>query len=217
MKNIDIGAKPMGDTINFRNQAQVILWQEELCGQLSDGMWENSRPHDHYKRPCAAVVTCNPWQPAGRNFYHEKHYNFASKMLVDCVGERMIQLVSTGLKMDYTLKDLRKDLRDMSDIYKKHVDLISLDLKPTKIPEGATDQSIPAPEVKTFPAHIEKEIQDAHTKEVQDEKEIQRLQNFEIAELQKLLSKARYKNHELEDKVIRLEKAIVVLTDALRK
>jgi hypothetical protein len=54
-------------------------------------------------------------------------------------------------------------------------------------------------------------------KKLQDTAEEQRLQNFEMKCLEEKLSKARYLNHELEDKVTALEKAIVVLTDALRK
>lgn len=111
----------MVDTINFRNQAQVTLWQEELCGQLSDGVWENSRPREHYKRPCAAMVTCDIFKPLGKNFDHSRAYNFASKMLVDCVGERMCEHVSKALKKPYSLKELRKDLRDMSKIFKTSI------------------------------------------------------------------------------------------------
>ena len=40
--------------IGFANQAQVILYMCELCGQISDGHWENSKPYDHWKIPCVA-------------------------------------------------------------------------------------------------------------------------------------------------------------------
>ena len=43
----------MGDTINFRNQAQVILWKEELCGQLGQNeAWYSVGRADGYKTMC---------------------------------------------------------------------------------------------------------------------------------------------------------------------
>lgn len=27
----------------------AAIWEAEITGQLSDGMWENSTPHEHWK------------------------------------------------------------------------------------------------------------------------------------------------------------------------
>ena len=80
----------MSTTINFRNNVQAVLFQVELSGQISDGMWENARPYDHWQPWCGAEVRVNP-SNMGINFYPRKNnYNFTSKELLDCIGERMV-------------------------------------------------------------------------------------------------------------------------------
>jgi hypothetical protein len=80
----------MSATINFRNNVQAVLFQVELSGQISDGMWENARPYDHWQPWCGAEVRVNPCN-MGINFYPRKNnYNFTSKELLDCVGDRMV-------------------------------------------------------------------------------------------------------------------------------
>ena len=76
--------------IKLKTVEQVALWKYELSGQVSDGHWENSRPLDHYKKPCGAQVVQDPIQQ-GINFYCRR-YNFTSKKLLDVVGVRMINL-----------------------------------------------------------------------------------------------------------------------------
>ena len=76
------------NTLTVSSFAQAAIFEHELKGQISDGMWENSSGGS-YRQWCSAkvVVGENP----GRNFYVSKdRFNFASKDLVDCVGERMI-------------------------------------------------------------------------------------------------------------------------------
>lgn len=36
-------------TITFKTVSAQALWEHEITGQLSDGMWENSLPHDHWQ------------------------------------------------------------------------------------------------------------------------------------------------------------------------
>lgn len=36
-------------TITFSTPSAFALWKHEILGQLSDGMWENSRPWEHWK------------------------------------------------------------------------------------------------------------------------------------------------------------------------
>jgi hypothetical protein len=84
----------MGHTINFRTLSQVILFECEIKGQLSDGYWENSRPHDHWKVPCSATarVATNP-ELIGASFYPTRKYNFAARELLEAVGDRMAYFV----------------------------------------------------------------------------------------------------------------------------
>lgn len=69
---------------------QAVLFELEIKGQLSDGRWENSLPNNHWKAPCEADVIVRPEQ-VGRNFSHMRGYNFGEKILMDCVGERMLR------------------------------------------------------------------------------------------------------------------------------
>lgn len=36
-------------TITFQNKVQLALFKCELSGQISDGYWENSVPHNHWR------------------------------------------------------------------------------------------------------------------------------------------------------------------------
>jgi hypothetical protein len=77
--------------INFANRNQVILYECELKGQISDGQWENSYPHDHFESMCDAIAKVG--SPLGPSFYPRRRYNFASPSLLSVVGERMIYYV----------------------------------------------------------------------------------------------------------------------------
>lgn len=88
----------MTNMIRFANAAQAILFECELKGQISDGHWENSRPHNHYKIMCNAKATHafdadSVEAVIGKNFNPMRKYNFNDKFLVDCVGDRMIGFV----------------------------------------------------------------------------------------------------------------------------
>jgi len=80
--------------VGFENKAQVILFETELKGQLSDGYWENARPLDHWKTICSAkaYVAENKSQ-VGANFICRRKYDFAAKALLDAVGDRMLHFV----------------------------------------------------------------------------------------------------------------------------
>ena len=78
-------------TLTVKSLAQRVLLENELLGQISDGMWENATPHNHYKAwNCEVVVG----EHLGRNFWACKdNYDFASKTLRDIVGGRMMVAV----------------------------------------------------------------------------------------------------------------------------
>ncbi len=74
-----------------RNIEQAAAWLE-LDGQISDGMWENAKPQDHWRIWCDAQVLVGP--NVGRNFYAQKDsYRFDDKGLLDVVGLRMLGIV----------------------------------------------------------------------------------------------------------------------------
>lgn len=79
-------------TIRFQTKEQQLLWDLEITGQLSDGMWENATPHDHWKPWCdAESAVAGPGEKVGRNFYVRKAgYALTSRALLDIIGGRMI-------------------------------------------------------------------------------------------------------------------------------
>jgi len=55
-------------TLVLANEDQKVIWECELTGQLSDGQWENSKPHDHWEAWCYADVAVDPTN-VGRDFH----------------------------------------------------------------------------------------------------------------------------------------------------
>lgn len=72
---------------------QKIIFYCEMQGQISDGKWENMRPHNHWRvwsdlRWDDIVVSSDL---EGRAFYAPySKYNFADEKLLEIVGERVI-------------------------------------------------------------------------------------------------------------------------------
>lgn len=111
--------------VNFRNILQVALFKCELSGQISDGKWENSKPYDHhyFLRNLEVEIDSNN---VGKNFI-SKNYNFASKDLLECVGNRMlrtINLAGNGYSTDIISRFhsvSAEDLKDYNtDYWKKY-------------------------------------------------------------------------------------------------
>jgi hypothetical protein len=77
------------NTLTVRTVTQAALFECELKGQLSDGAWENTAPHDHWE--CWSDATVVVGSNIGRDFWARKtSYNFARKDLLDVVSARMI-------------------------------------------------------------------------------------------------------------------------------
>jgi hypothetical protein len=100
-----------GEKFTFRKQAIMDLWKEELTGQLSDGMWENSWKGYHFEdynywgslptelNTMTKVVTNH----IGR---YRCFIGFNSKFLLDCVGDRMLEIVRKT-EPEATMKTVR--------------------------------------------------------------------------------------------------------------
>jgi hypothetical protein len=77
-------------TMTLPSRTAVAVWNNELCGQISDGMWENSGPRDHWKFWCDLDVvfgdTAGIVKTSG--MCRKTSYNFAG--LYDIVGDRML-------------------------------------------------------------------------------------------------------------------------------
>lgn len=83
-------------TMTLTSPTAVAVWKHELVGQISDGMWENSGPRDHWKFWCRLEVAVGEEnkvavEPTG--YYstarcRKNAYNFAG--LYTYVGDRML-------------------------------------------------------------------------------------------------------------------------------
>lgn len=70
----------------------VALWHAELTGQMSDGLWENTRPHDHWRFWCDLEVVTGDKdvaQPIAGCWPDKTSYSFGR--LIEYVGDRMLK------------------------------------------------------------------------------------------------------------------------------
>jgi len=81
--------------LKVRNIEQAAAYQLELCGQISDGHWENARPGNHYIPWCECEVeVAKDGEPVGRNFHASRtSYNLTDASLLGVVGKRMLGAV----------------------------------------------------------------------------------------------------------------------------
>ena len=106
-----------GEKFIFRNQALMNLWKEELTGQLSDGKWENSW-HGRHMQDWAYWVDLpteiGPETKLIKTSYNiQCHTGFNSKDLVECVGNRMLEIVRKT-EPNATEKIMRSYLAEIS-------------------------------------------------------------------------------------------------------
>ena len=81
-------------TIKFPNVACLALWNNELTGQFSDGMWENSAPRGHWQfwsRLEASVATQGEDCKVTASTYCDKN-SYGLTRLLEYVGDRMVAL-----------------------------------------------------------------------------------------------------------------------------
>ncbi len=122
-----------------RNRAQKVLFQKELQGQISDGMWENAKPHNHWKDWGTDDVQIGT-DKFGRTFYANKdNYNISSKELLDCVGDRMLFAVIFD-KYVTQFRGVTIDDLDICSIPEHHRDYE--DAFKTKIVEGINGDTV---------------------------------------------------------------------------
>jgi hypothetical protein len=79
-------------TIRLSTLSAASLFEHELVGQFSDGMWENSRPYDHWKFWHHLIVKFEPGvEPRIDSAYkHQcKKVNYNIAALFPIIGDRM--------------------------------------------------------------------------------------------------------------------------------
>lgn len=99
--------------LRVKTETAALLWKEELQGQISDGMWENSRQTD-WQTWCHATAEVSTEVgvsvPVGTVLKRGRSFRFVD--LIDCVGDRMLELGRT-VDPAYDTKRLRRDLNDL--------------------------------------------------------------------------------------------------------
>jgi hypothetical protein len=79
-------------TMTLPSRTAVALWVNELSGQISDGMWENSRPYDHWKFWCRLDVRFGEVASFNRGGEWVGKYNYNFANLYKYVGDRMLAI-----------------------------------------------------------------------------------------------------------------------------
>lgn len=89
------------ETITFTTASAKSIWDNEIQGQLSDGMWENTEPHNHWRfwhNLTSQVGTDNIVDTKDR--WSCRKNGYALKKLVPIIGDRMINLGRMGMVTD---------------------------------------------------------------------------------------------------------------------
>ena len=80
-------------TLVFSNPVLTILWRGELAGQISDGMWENSRPYNHWQFWHQRDVRNGLENKLTLASYaRPRKTNYAFTKLLPIIGDRMLNL-----------------------------------------------------------------------------------------------------------------------------
>lgn len=89
----------------------AALWEDEIVGQISDGMWENSSPHNHWqpwlKLELWVIAGAEPKVDAETTFFPKVNYalsrlfNIGTSSEPDyCIRDRMIQKGRMGAAIE---------------------------------------------------------------------------------------------------------------------
>ena len=83
--------------IHFKTKEAEALWDYEILGQLSDGLWENSRPYGHWKfwAECKPVVDGKVgWE--SDKFPQKINYDLRKLLTIRIVTERMVAIINAA-------------------------------------------------------------------------------------------------------------------------
>ena len=104
-------ASTQNNTIYFPTGSAVALWNWEFTGQISDGMWENTRPYDHWRSWCNMNVKIGNARRS-RNTSHrilKTGYSFGS--LKECCGDRMLKYGRFGKAVGNDILNMGSEVR----------------------------------------------------------------------------------------------------------
>ncbi len=87
--------KSYGSVLHLQSPSQLALWHNELTGQISDGMWENSRPFDHWGFWLdVRTALGDPHLEVKGRGPTKSNYNFSA--LIPIIGDRMVKIGRMG-------------------------------------------------------------------------------------------------------------------------
>lgn len=96
--------------IVFRTQRLLDLFKKEMQGQISDGMWENSRNTDWLWKNVACVLGNETKVIVAYRFLIGKKNFMINSSLWDCIGERILE------ELDYSSKkEVYADWREIAE------------------------------------------------------------------------------------------------------
>ena len=98
-----------------RNQEQKIIFDKELKGQLSDGIWENEKTDERLWNVEVIVVNENEDFELGCNFSPKYYVDFCHNDLVLWLSDRIVEYVR-DVDPNYCADDLIIDLIDLTEI-----------------------------------------------------------------------------------------------------
>lgn len=96
--------------IVFRTQRLLDLFKKEMQGQISDGMWENSRDTDWLWRNVACVLGNETRVVVSYRFLIGKKNFMINSTLWDCIGERILKELEYSSK-----KEVYADWREIAE------------------------------------------------------------------------------------------------------
>lgn len=81
--------------ITFSSPILAALWTHEVTGQMSDGMWEGTKPHDHWKFWCRLEVKTgseNRVEHHASDWCRKNKYGLEKLLTIDEIKERMLKM-----------------------------------------------------------------------------------------------------------------------------
>lgn len=97
MKNNNAGS------ITFTTISALALWEGEITGQLSDGMWENSRPYEHWRFWCdlnPSVGEQNSVKSDVSYRCRKNRYGLTRLLKIDCIQNRMLRMAQMAVALN---------------------------------------------------------------------------------------------------------------------
>lgn len=124
----------MARKIHFKNKEEAALWEQELLGQLSDGMFENALPRGHWRDWNSAKIFIDGKLGHDGGIFRREDYDFTPLLSNDTIRERMlgyINAVKNGKDVELSeylavspyFKTMKENKR-LNDYWKKKLELV---------------------------------------------------------------------------------------------